>query len=375
MPARETPSYTALAPGDPLTRALAKLFDWTARRPFQSQLGWFMLGVSSCGIGRYPHDNYFQIAQNPFVRDPQASFYQDSLLLPLVAHLFGLHNSLFLFHGLLLLCLLGAFVVAGSLTTQLHGRFVGALIAPAIAIHPVLLSTLNWLGSPDPITLLCTLVLALANGPWLLGIVAGIGVINHPQGLVAGGLLVLLRLSAAERAFSRWQALAILVGLSSGYLLVRAFLSYFDITITPSRLDFMFAGIWLDLRIKELPLSIFTLYGGLWFVVISCLGYGFRYAPRYYGCFLLVQVLAATLTFFTYDTTRVFGLLTLATVIHCMVQTLALARTRGDEAGLGWTFMLILSGGLLLPRYSSWNGTIRFPETLTSWQWLIDQLR
>jgi hypothetical protein len=175
-----------------------------------------------------------------------------------------------------------------------------------------------------------------------------------------------LRFFAGQKDFNWRQILSIALGAFLGYISVQAFLSYYQIQIGVTRLGLMFQHDlvdWILVKAIEAPLSVFSLYNGLWFVLASCVLYGFSRRRTYYSVFLVLQIGAAVITFFTYDTTRIFSLLTIGAVIHCVVFTYQLAVQRGHEVIFRRLLTVLFLAAIFLPHYLVWAGDLLYPRT------------
>ena len=248
-------------------------------------------------------------------------------LLPLSAYWLGLANSQAAFELYTAIAFLLAFFAIFYFASR-NLREAALFGALTLALSPASLTCLLWLGLPDQFIVLFSAILAFAAWPPALFVVTFLGVANHPLFLFVSLSLAGLRFFAGQKEFNWRQILSIVLGAFSGYISVQAFLSYYQIQIGVTRLGLMFEHDiidWFLVKAIEAPLSIFSLYNGLWFVLAACVLYGFPRRKSYYSVFLILQFGAAVITFFTYDTTRIFSLLTIGAVIHCVVFTYQLA--------------------------------------------------
>jgi hypothetical protein len=328
-----------------------------------NSLAWFIGALLMYGIGGYPFQDYFRMAQNPYVKDLKASFYQDSILLPLVSHLFGLHTSLAAFLFFCGAVLFGAIVVYAALAQAQYGRELASFVPAILMLHPLSIALLNWLGSPDGFTLAMSGIIALSQSPGAVLGAAFLGTMNHPQMLLIAPMLGALRL-ASLKSRSAFRTLVYLVlGCGIGYGTVRLFLWLYQIDISFNRTDFVLSrdlSYWWNLKLAEFPVSLFSLYGGLWIVLLVYVTSSYKYDRPYYTVFLVMQVACSVITLFTWDTTRVFGLLTIASTVHCILTTLTLAKRNSLSMYITLSRLLIaaLVLAVFLPKSVAWYGHI-----------------
>lgn len=312
---------------------------------------------------RSTQTDYFKRAQAPFEPYNGASYTQDSIFLPLSAYYLGLNKSQFQF-DFYAAC---AYLLAlASIYFFGYRKFRPELVfflAMALAISPVSLISFSWPGMPDAFTVLFSVFAVFSNSIPLLFMTALLGVLNHPQFLLIGVSLAILRLSAQEKNFKALHALALIAGTMAGYGVAQAFLAYNQITIYPSRLQLMFEqdiSYWLEAKLAESSLSIFSLYQGLWLILPICFLYGFSRQKPYYIVFLLCQAAAGLTTLFVLDTTRIFSLLTIGTILHAI----AFTYNSIDEKyllSLRWLFTASFLLAIFLPHYVIMSGEMYIP--------------
>lgn len=316
------------------------------------------------GFGSYPAQDYFYIAQQPFQLYPLAPHFQDSLLLPLSAFWLGLTKSQAAFEIYTAIAFLLTFGVVFYFVRR-SSPIAAVLAAFTLALSPASLTCLLWLGVPDQFTVLFAALLAFATWPPLLFLVTFLGVTNHPLFLFVALSLAGLRFFANPKAFNWRSVLAILLGAFSGYGAVRAFLAYYQLQGGATRLGLLLQPDLAErLLVKaiEAPLSLFSLYNGLWFLLAACLIYGFPKRKLYYSLFLMLQFGAALLTLFVIDTTRIFSLLTIGMLLHCLVFTYQLAVEHRQEVPFRWLLLVLLLVTLFLPHYLVWSGELLYPS-------------
>ena len=336
------------------------VFDWFAHRPLVNAVLWFLLSIVFYGLGVY--GDYFILSKNPFITDVERSIFQDSIFLPILAYIFNINGNIISFIFFCMFVLLMAYFLFAFLPRKDFGDYAGALSLMILALHPMMPIQFNYIGLVDGITILFSALLMFVHSPFGLVIIALFGVLNHPQMLIISVMIAVLRFSRGNERFRLIHIVSIIGGLVIGYIIVQIFLLYFGIDIPVSRLMMMVKpGIqhWLGLRVNELPLSVFTLYGGILVIVFICVYYGYKSRPLFYLMFLLIQVVSIVLVFFTLDPTRVFGLLTLPSVVLCVLYTLDFAKLRiMDYSHLVIIFLIILVTTYFVPKYYAWEGDI-----------------
>jgi len=333
-----------------------------AEKPAQSVffviiLVFFLYGVSS------PSTDYFTISKSPFKPFTGAPYTQDSILLPVSAYYLGLNHSQaqFDFYTICVYMLaLVSIYILGYKRFRLETLFFLAL---ALAFSPASINSFFWPGMPDAFTILFSVIAVFSNSIPILFLTALLGVTNHPQFLFIGIALIILRLASQEKEFKVPQALAILVGMIAGYAIVQTFLSYNHIYIQHNRFQLIFEqdiSFWLESKMIESPLSLFSLYQGLWFILPVCFLYGFYRKKRYYIVFLILQLAAGVVTLFMLDTTRVFSLLTIGTILHAVAFTYNSIEKEYTQS-MRWLFITIFVGAIFLPHYLMMSGQPYIP--------------
>jgi|GEM_PF-2641863 len=314
---------------------------------------------------RSTQTDYFKIAQSPFEPYNGAPYVQDSIFLPLSAYYLGLNKSQFQF-DFYTIC---AYLLALALIYIFgHKKFRPELtlfLALTLAISPASLVSLSWPGMPDAFTILFSVIAVFSNSIPSLFLAALLGVSNHPQFMMIGAALGILRLAAREKDFKIAHALALFLGIIAGYAIVQAFLSYHQIQIQPTRLQAMFENdlsFWLESKLIEAPLSLFSLYLGLWFMLPVCVLYGFQHNKPYYIIFLVLQIAAGAVTLFVLDTTRIFSLITIGTILHAVAFTYSSIEEE-NHPSMRWLLTAVFIAAIFLPHYVIMSGQMYMPPT------------
>jgi hypothetical protein len=335
-----------------------------AGKPLNSIFFILILVFFIYGFRSAPTD-YFKISQSPFEPYMRAPYVQDSILLPVSAYYLGFNHSQsqFDFYSICAYMLaLVSIYIFGYKRFRLEILFFLAL---ALAFSPASFNSFSWPGMPDSFTILFSVIAVFSNSIPILFLAALLGILNHPQFLLIGIALISLRLAAQEKDFKIPHALAITLGLIVGYGIAQAFLSYNHINIQPNRFQLMFAqdlSFWVESKFIEAPLGLFSLYQGLWFILAVCFLYGFSHKKTYYIVFLILQFAAGVVTLFVLDTTRIFSLLTIGTILHAVAFTYNSIEKEYVQS-MRWLFTAIFVGTMFLPRYLMMSGQMYIPPT------------
>jgi len=336
------------------------VFDWFAQRPQVNVVLWFLLSMVFYGLGVY--GDYFILSKNPFITDVERSIFQDAVLLPVLAYLINLNINIQSFVFLCLFILLLAYFAFAYLPRNDFGDYGSSLSLMVLALHPMMAFQFNFIGLVDGISILFSGLLMFIHSPLGLASMALIGVLNHPQMLIISVLIGILRLSRGDKKFRLVHVISIIGGVIIGFIVVRLYLEYFGLDIPVSRLMMMLKPdiqFWLGMRLIELPLSVFTLYGGMIIILLICIFYGYKYKPSFYLTFILIQFISITLALFTLDSTRVFGLISLPSVILCILYTLEFAKRQNEDySHLVMIFIIIIFTTFFVPKYYALGGNI-----------------
>lgn len=302
---------------------------------------------------RSSETDYFHLSQSPFEQYWGAAYVQDSIFLPLSAYYLGLNQSQIQFDIYTVCAFILALVFVYIFGHRRYRPELPLFLGLTLAASPVSLVAFAWPGMPDAFTVLFSAIAVFSNSIIILFFAALLGVSNHPQFLFIAIAIGILRLAAREKDFKALHAVALILGTITGVGLVQAFLSYHQIRIEPSRLQLIFEedlSFWLESKIIEAPLGLFSLYRGLWFVLPICLLYGFSRNKPYYITFLGLQFAAAGLTLFVLDTTRIFSLLTIGTILHGVAFTYNSIEKEYRES-MRWLLAILFIAAMFLPNY------------------------
>lgn len=302
---------------------------------------------------RSSETDYFHLSQSPFEPYWGAAYVQDSIFLPLSAYYLGLNQSQIQFDTYTVCAFILALLVVYIFGYRRFRPELPLFLGLTLAASPVSLVAFAWPGMPDAFTVLFSVIVVFSNSIIILFFAALLGVSNHPQFVFIAIAIGILRLAAREKDFKVLHAVALTLGIIMGFGLVQAFLSYHQIHIEPSRIQLIFEedlSFWLESKIIEAPLGLFSLYRGLWFVLPVCLLYGFSRNKPYYITFLGLQFAAAGLTLFVLDTTRIFSLLTIGTILHGVAFTYNSIEKEYRQS-MRWLLAVLFIAAMFLPNY------------------------
>lgn len=313
------------------------------------------------GLGVMPREPYRLTAMDPFnaVEAYPQNYFQASPLLPLLGHFTHLVSSLG-YSGLAFAIFVIAVGLLGVLARRRNGGGVGLLSVTLLLGHPATTTCLSWLGSPDSLTILFTVLFIFARRPIAVFALAALGAFNHPMMYFIAPALLLLRYFADEDINARhW--LAGFTGLALGGLLVVAFLTTFGIH-TYSRLDFMQTRspmTWLKMNVSNFPMTVYSLHQLIWVPLLLSIAYLWNRRRSLAVAIPLVQIVFYGVTFFNADTTRVFATMAWAPALMGILYAFEAADARRD--GNSVLQQMILGFSLLalaVPQYYIWASEI-----------------
>jgi len=318
--------------------------------------------AASCnGLGRVPGDDHRLYALKlftPAASDGSADRFHQDIALPLLARGLGATSP----HAFFFLCLA---IVLGTLAA-LAWRFRATLEPDAAVIlfalvvaHPVVTILLSWIGEPDGITFATTALVLLSGSPVAIGAAAAVGAANHTMAIVSLPIALVIRWAGGERV-SAAHALALLVGLIGGLILVGQFLAAQHL-VAGSRLEFVRDigfGYWIKQSLGSLPIMLWSLHGGVWFALILSAWLMWETNRAY----VLVQAAAMGVAFLaaivSLDTTRVFALLAWAPAVHLVLTAWRRESEGTARATLRRALVVAALVALTTPRLFVWEGAV-----------------
>ena len=316
------------------------------------------------GISLVPPQHYQRLAENPFITRLDISadnYWQETVLLPAIAFILKWNNPIS-FNLFCFFILATAYLLFAGLSYEKFG-FIPALIFTAIlAFSPLTTILFSWLGTPDGVTFLFTIPMFFTNSWLLIFLLSILGVTNHAIFLLAALEILALRWISRNTISLRHMIAACLGGIT-GYLAVWWFLLSHHIQVS-SRLEFIFSknlNEWIRLNALNFPLTVFSLFNVLWLTLILCTLIFYKKKPCFYSLVWVLLLLNYGISFLTFDTTRIFSLISWGVLLQCIFFSYELSEG-GESNSLASrrSFLKILAvTGLLAflsPRYYSWEG-------------------
>lgn len=318
------------------------------------------------GIGIVPEEPYQRLSQNPFITRTDIHFnnyWQETLLLPIIAYLLGLTGTI-TFNALTFFLVAGAYSTFAWLAFRRWGSALSLTASTLLITSPLSTVILSWLGTPDGLTVLLTTPFIFAQSGVLIFFLALLGAANHPAFIIAILEIMVLRWIARDQINIKHLFLAML-GAGAGYGSVKLFLHAYEIEIV-SRLDFMQLmniNEWSRMNLGILPTSLFSLFNVQWLALFVCFLLFYKKDRLFYSLTAIILLLNYGIIFFTLDTTRVYSLLSWGVLFVCIFHSYKLAKsTQAEDLNYIRQFSqaLILIGVLSIfaPRYFSWAGEI-----------------
>lgn len=336
------------------------------------------------GVGIVPREFYRDVAANPYVEQKEVhekNYFQESPLLPIMAHHLGLVSRLS-FNLLCLATIIGALGLFAYFCRKKIEYSLAFTIFALLQGHPVITVLLSWLGMPDGITFAATIWALFATSLVGLALLGVICAFNHPIAVFAIPAVLLLRRLAKDKGITWWHPVVAVIALGLGMLAVQWFLHLCDIN-TYSRLNHATAlefKFWVKQNLSFLPMTIFSFHNVVWPAIGICILAAYRFNRLYFIVFALTQLGFYVITFFCLDTTRVFALLAWAPAIHCIIYSCRLLRDQQQDALYEQTRKLLLVValiGILIPNYYVYLGTVHHPagNEFQIWSYLQSLLR
>ena len=320
------------------------------------------------GVGIVPREFYRQVAANPYMEQKavhEENYFQESPLLPIVAHHLGLVSRLS-FNLFCLAMIIGAYGLFACLGRNRLERSLAFTVFALLQAHPVTTVLLAWLGMPDGITFAATILALFTTSLVGLALLGAICAFNHPVALFAIPAVLVLRRLAKDKGITWRHPVVAVMALGLGMLAVQGFLHLFNIN-TYSRLDHAAAldlKFWINQNMAFLPMTLFSLHNVIWLAIGICILAAYRFNRLYFIVFALTQLCFYAITFFCLDTTRVFALLAWAPAIHCIIYSCRLLRDQQQDVLYEQTRRLLLIValiGLLIPNYYVYLGSVYYP--------------
>lgn len=328
----------------------------------------FILVVLINGVGIVPEEPYQRLSQNPFITRTDIHFnnyWQESLLLPLLAYYLGLTGTI-TFNVLVSSMLTGTYLLFGWLTYRQWGSLLALVTTTLLITSPLTTVLLSWLGTPDGLTVALTVPFLFTQSSFLILFLAFLGAANHPAFIVAIMEILILRWASRD-GISIKQFIYATAGTIVGYGAAKLFLQFHGIKVV-SRFDFMqlkTISEWVSMNMENLPGTLFSLFNIHWLILPICMIMFFNKDRRFFSLVVSMLLLNYGLVFFTLDTTRVFSLTSWAVLFVCIFHSYKLAVSEvenGTAHRVQYLQALMLIGilSIFTPRYFSWVGEIHF---------------
>lgn len=316
------------------------------------------------GISLLPYQLYQRLAQNPLITRADIgaeNFWQETLLLPLIAFYAQVSNPL-TFHILCFFILLAAYFLFAGLAFRRFGFAPALIFTTILATTPLTTVLFSWIGSPDGLTFLLLIPLLFTNSALLVFPLALLGMTNHLVFLFAAVEILTLRWIARDRLGPSHLA-ALLTGGMLGFTLSKLFFAINHIQVV-SRLEYMLArdfDTWTTMNAANFPLTLLSLFNTLWIPLLFCTFVLFKRDRKFLAAVWVMLLLNYGISFFTLDTTRIFSLLSWGILLQCFFRWYELneseavfeRRKRFIQAAIPVSLV-----SFLVPRFYSWEGNI-----------------
>lgn len=340
------------------------------------------LTVMINGLGIATDTVYFRLAQDPFKTRFDIigmNYFQENLLMPLIFNALGI-SSLGIYTGV---CF-GSIAIAQGLFISIAKQITGALptiiLYLMLAVHPVIGVLYTFLGMPDCLTFLLTVMGFFIHSPLLFAILAFLGTVNHTIAAIALLALTVLRWSSRREKIGLKQLIAVVVGVVIGRLTVWTFLNVYGIEIVATRLDYIrsmpLIGF-IHSNFVHWPLTLYSLHGPVWIILFLALYLCWKVDRRYAIIASSIQIILYGVTLLASDTTRVFTLMAWAPTLQLLYHTLMLVnegKIEDNTHEIRKAFFLVGMIGLLAPVYSVWGGAVYPTNFLNFYQYLVSNL-
>jgi hypothetical protein len=347
-----------------LNLVLEKTVRITRRKFWPVILGaFFIIIVIINGISLVPFHLYQRISQNPFVIRtdmPSNNYWQEDILLPLIAFFTRLNNPL-AFSILCFVIIICAYLLYTMLVLNKSGPFPTLIFSTILITSPITTILLSWMGTPDGLTFLLTIPFLFTNSVLLIFLLTLLGTINHLTFIIAVIEILFLRLMSRDN-IRIIHLIAIILGGIAGYLVLKIFFAANNIQVM-SRLDFIFninLNTWLKHNLVEFPMTVFSFFNIQWLIIPICFLMFFNKDKRYYSLMLAVLVLNYGITFFSLDTTRIFSLLSWGVFTNCVLHSYNLSKKENatNQKEFLQALIVVSAASFIAPRYYSWEGSI-----------------
>jgi hypothetical protein len=366
-----------------LIESIYRFFFTFAERHFLFML-FFLFGLTVLinGLGIATDTVYFRLAQDPFKTRLDIigiNYFQENLLMPLIFNSFGISSL-----GLYTILCFGLIVMAQGLfitmAKQIYGHLSTILLYLMLAIHPVIGMLYTFIGMPDCLTFLLTVMGFIIYSPFLFAILAFLGTVNHTIAAIALLALTVLRWLSRREKIGLKQLIAVIIGVVIGRLMVWIFLNVYGIEILATRYDharnLSLVGI-IHSNFLHWPLTLYSLHGPVWIMLFLALYLCWKVDRRYTIIASSIQIILYGITLLVTDTTRVFTLMAWAPTLHLLYHTLMLiddGKIIDSTHEIRKAFLIVGIIGLCAPVYSVWGGAVYPTNFLNFYQYIVSNL-
>jgi len=318
------------------------------------------------GVGVVPEAPYQRLSENPFITRTDIHFrnnFQETLLLPLVAHFLHLTSPLTfnIFCYIIIAC---GYAIFTAYTYRRWGALEAIIFSILLITSPLTTILFPWLGMPDGLTIALAIPFLFTSSLPVILLLAILGSMNHILFLIAAGEIVLLRWISHNNIRLR-HLITLVIGGFTGILMLKGFLALNQIVVAPRSGFILTRSVWewTKLNIAHLPLSLFSLFNIQWLAIIVCFLMFFKWDKRFYLFVSVLFLLNYGIAFFSLDTTRVFSMLSTGIFFLCLFHSHELAsshRLSSPEHQSQFLQALTLIGliSIFAPRYFYWAGEI-----------------
>ena len=363
-----------MEPSELLKKRVVSFYQKTAQLVFGMKFWGFyclviMFSVIQNGVWYSPQTERLwlmskDIFTNPFLGNPNNQWLLSSFLGPMLGYFTSMNQSIWSYSLLHLIIFLVFFTILIAAIRNRNGDFIARTVLIIFLISPISNVLFTWLGSPDILTTLLSMMivvfwdnsLVLFVGAFLLGT-------NHPeQGLVI--LLLLTTFSFLTRSKKETIGFA-LIGLGSlvlGKLLIELFFHIHHFDVEFSRMSYIpKTGLF---RYVKSTLSnpfalLFSLYNVLILFIATYVSYFWK-KEKSAIAFVVYSLLAFITILITLDQTRVFSILTFPALLLLVLTPSFQNLKLGEKEFFKNILAISLLAGILIPRFTILDGTIYY---------------
>lgn len=316
----------------------------------------FCAVIYANGISFGPSEEYRLLSENPFVVTEKINYFQESILMPLIAH-YTHSTDRFSYYALSIVIAVISYVLLCLLSIRHYGETITVIVTAMLMTGQLATVILSWLGKPDSMTLLLTVPLLFVRSPASMMVLSALGLTNHIVYIISGIMTLAVRMAARER-IGLIHFLSIISGSFLGYLLVRVFLWYYGIEVY-TRTDFIFErgiGFFIETNSRYLLLNILLLFGFQWMAIFVSSFMLFFMDRLFFWVSISTIAFAFVITFLVVDFTRIFQIMIWSSFARFIIRSYSLLRSKNRAYTLFLVFIIVVS--IFLPRLQSFHGSI-----------------